>query len=59
MPYESTEEDKLMKPLMKKATVVLAGLLMVGAASADELRMAWYASTVHPYFDEVREPCVA
>ncbi len=40
--------------LIKTATVI-AGLALAGTAGADELRLAWYASTVHPYFDEVQK----
>ncbi|TCL10302.1 monosaccharide ABC transporter substrate-binding protein (CUT2 family) [Shimia isoporae] len=44
-----------MTSLVKKTTGLLAGLLIAGAASAGEMKMAWYASTVHPYFDEVQK----
>jgi len=38
-----------------KITGLLAGLLMAGTAYAADLRIAWYAPTVHPYFDEVQK----
>ncbi|MEP4767260.1 MAG: sugar ABC transporter substrate-binding protein [Roseibium sp.] len=32
-----------------------ASAMMIGAAAADEVRYAWYASTAHPYFIEVQK----
>ncbi len=36
-------------------TAAAVGAMMATAGFADDIRYAWYASTVHPYFDEVQK----
>ncbi|MEP1930821.1 MAG: substrate-binding domain-containing protein [Roseibium sp.] len=43
-----------MELFRKIAVGTAASVMMIGAATADDTRYAWYASTVHPYFDEVK-----
>lgn len=44
-----------MKSFLKIGAAGLVGLMLGGSALADEAKFAWYASTVHPYFDEVEK----
>lgn len=43
-----------MELFRKIAIGTAASMMMMAAAAADDTRYAWYASTVHPYFDEVQ-----
>lgn len=44
-----------MRRFMKLGAALLVGATTATSAFADEMRYAWYASTVHPYFDEVQK----
>lgn len=43
-----------MKNILKTSLVALVGAAMATSAAAQDVKYAWYASTVHPYFDEVQ-----
>jgi len=43
-----------MKRFMKLTGVLATSVLLAGNAFAADVKFAWYASTVHPYFDEVQ-----
>lgn len=44
-----------MKSLLKIGAASLIGLALSASAFASDAKFAWYASTVHPYFDEVQK----
>lgn len=44
-----------MKKLLKLGTSALIASMMSFSAYATDAKFAWYASTVHPYFDEVQK----
>lgn len=43
-----------MKNIVKTGLAALIGAALATGAAAQDVKYAWYASTVHPYFDEVQ-----
>lgn len=43
-----------MKNILKTGLAAVAGAVFATGAFAQDVKYAWYASTVHPYFDEVQ-----
>jgi len=41
--------------ILKTGLVALLGSVIAVSAMAKDVKYAWYASTVHPYFDEVQK----